>query len=104
MSSEFPLVRSVASHSFITSTAMQSPMGKNIVLSCLKFSVAIDDFTQINCEYISDYVFNQMDSDIWISVNMLFELISIRSNNFRFDADNFSVLDAQLFIDWISTM
>ena len=104
LSSECPLVRSVASHSFITSTAMQSPMGKNIVLSCLQFSVAIDDFMLINCEYISEYVFNQMDSDIWISVNMLFELISIRSNNFRFDADNFSVLDAQLFIEWISTM
>jgi hypothetical protein len=83
LSSDCYLVRYVASCS-IMYNPMQSPLGKNIVLSCFHFQITIDDFMLINSKYITNYVFNQLDNDTWITVNSLLELISICSYSFYF--------------------
>ena len=101
--SDCALVRFVAFHS-VVSSPMQSPMGKNVISSCLHYKVVIDDFMLINYRYISNFVFSKIDNDTFIIVNMLLELFSIRSGNFRFTSSNLSVSDSQLFIDWLSAL
>jgi len=45
-----------------------------------------------------------LDFDTWITVNMLFELIYNRSYCFYFSDKNVLIYDAQMFIDWLSTV
>jgi hypothetical protein len=101
--SECTLVRSVAHHSLISSPT-QSPLGKNIVMSCLRYNVVIDDFMFISRNYIHNFAFSQLDNNIMSTTNLLLELFSIRAGLFKFSSDRLSVPDAQLLIDWIATM
>lgn len=103
LTSDCALIRSVAFHS-VVSSPMQSPMGKNVILSCLHYNVVIDDFMLINYRYISNFVFSKIDNDTFLIVNMLLELFSVRSGNCRFTSSNLSVSDSQLLIDWMSTL
>ena len=80
---------------------MHSPFGKNIVLSCRRFHIATEDILLINSKFITNYVFGQLDSDVWDTVNRLLELIFIRSQNVVFTENNFVSSDSQLFIDWL---
>lgn len=103
LTSDCSLVRSVAFHS-IVSSQMQSPMGKNVFISCLHYNCALNDFMLINHRYISNFVFSRIDNDTITIANMLLELFSVRSSNFRFTSDKLSISDSQLFIDWLSTL
>ena len=83
---------------------MHSPFGKNIVLSCLRFHIATENIMLINSKFIASSVFSQADSDVRETVNMLLEMISIRSQNCVFTKKNFVSSDSQLFIDWLCTV
>ena len=82
---------------------MQSPLGKNIVSSCLCYNVAIDDFLSLNHNYIFKNVFSNISDDMFDTVQMLLELISIRSGQFIFSSASISMFDANILIDWLST-
>ena len=82
---------------------MQSPLGKNIVSSCLRYNVAIDDFLSLNHNYIFKNVFSNISDDMFDTVQMILELISIRSGQFKFSSASISMFDANILIDWLST-
>ena len=82
---------------------MQSPLGKNIVSSCLRYNVAIDDFLSLNHNYIFKNVFSNISDDMFNTVQMILELISIRSGQFKFSSASISMFDANILIDWLST-
>ena len=100
--SESALVRQVA-YQANKYNQMQSPLGKNIVSSCISYNVAIDDFLSLNHNYIFKYVFSNISDDMFDTVQMLLELISIRSGQFKFSSVCISMFDANYFIDWLST-
>ena len=100
--SESALVRHVA-YQAIKYNQMQSPLGKNIVSSCIRYSVAIDDFLSLNHNYIFKNVFSNISDDMYNTVQMLLELISIRSGQFKFSSPSISMFDANMLIDWLST-
>ena len=72
--SESALVRHVA-YQAIKYNQMQSPLGKNIVSSCLRYNVAIDDFLSLNHNYIFKNVFSNISDDMFNTVQMILELI-----------------------------
>ena len=104
LSSEYKLVRTVASHAFSNSSSMQSPLGRNIVLICLRYHVKIDSIAQLRSRDVCNSVWSKVDDDIFATVNRLLELISVRSGFFKFTHNDMTPQDAQAMIDLISTM
>ena len=84
LSSECKLVRTVASHAVYNSSPMQSPLGRNIVLICLRYHVNIDSFAQLRSRDVCNSVWSKVDDDIFATANMLLELISVRCGYFNF--------------------
>ena len=101
--SDSALVSYVASHA-VLSNRMISPFGKKPVLACMRYGVMIDDFMKTNRVNIFDLVFSKMDDNLFDIVNMLVELISIRSGSFKFSSDYMTLCDATSMIGWLSTM
>ena len=100
--SDSALVRNVAYHG-IKYNQMQSPLGKNIVSSCIHYNVAIDDFLSLTHNYIFFKVFSNISDDMFNTVQTLLELTSIWSGQFRFSSASISKFDANILIDWLST-
>ena len=70
----------------------------------MRYGVTIDDFMKMNRINIFDLVFSKMDDNLFDIVNMLVELISIRSGSFKFRSDYMTLCDAKSMIDWLSAM
>ena len=49
----------------------------------MRYGVTIDDFMKMNRINIFDLVFSKMDDNLFDIVNILVELISIRSGSFK---------------------
>ena len=94
----------VAFHAVCNSNLMQSPLCRNIVLICLRYHVNVDSFTQLRSRDVCNSVWSKVDDDIFATVNMLLELISVRCGYFNFTHNDMTSHDAQTMIDWISTM
>ena len=69
----------------------------------VRYNVAIDDFLSLNQNYIFKNVFSNISDDMFNTVKMLLELISIRSGQFIFSTASISMFDANISIDWLST-
>ncbi len=69
----------------------------------MRYHVSIDSFAQLRSRDVCNSVWSKVDDDIFATVNMLLELISVRCGNSNF-TDNETSHDVQTMIDWISTM
>jgi len=71
-----------ASYSSV-SGPMQFTFG-NVVLRCSHIQITYYDFMLVNLKYVAQFVFIELCNDTWITVNMLLELIYIRSHSLFF--------------------
>ena len=83
---------------------MQSPLGRNIILICLRYHVSVDSFAQLRPRDVCNSVWSKVDGDIFATANMLLELISVRCGYFYFTHHDMTPHDVQTMIDLISTM
>jgi hypothetical protein len=82
---------------------MYSPFGRNVLYCCARYQVVVDDFLLINQSFIAQFCWSRVDEGTW-TVMMLLELIYVRTGQFLFDLQSFSVRDTDYFIEWLATM
>ena len=75
---------------------------RNAFLCCSRFGIPLEYFHKLNTSEIYNYLANQSESAINISMSVLRELINVRSRQLVFSSEHFSFRDVADMINGIA--
>ena len=80
---------------------MESPLGCSVFQCCSKYDFEYEDFMSLSHQYIQGYYQNVITDQAVARLQILLELLFIRSGVYQLD--NFSVSDVKVLIDSLCT-
>jgi hypothetical protein len=100
LSSDSESVRTIARMS-VFHLRMSSPIGRNAFLCCARYGLALDKFVLVNPNFIHNSIYNKTDNTLYRTVDILHELLKVRSGFFQIPM--FNICEVTTMIDCLST-
>jgi hypothetical protein len=100
LSSDSESVRTIA-RMFVFHLRMSSPIGRNAFLCCARYDLSLDKFVLINPNFIHNSIYNRTDNTLYRTVDILHELLKVRSGFFQIPM--FNPCEVTMMIDCLAT-
>jgi hypothetical protein len=101
LQSDCPVIRYVTEHG-VFCQRMSSPVGSNAFVCCKNFGTTLDNICNIDARMISRYVYQQRSSTVKRSLNLIRELLQVRSKQLSLSPDCFTIEEINDMINCIS--